>query len=353
MRVAFVSMETAHHADRPALERARRTAKLLADHGHEVAYLCAQWWGGEGTPVFEHEGVSYRRVTREPTASRFAAKLPLALRRVGADVIHATNSPPRHAVVAEKTGTLLRTPVLVDWFRDREADSSKGYTRAAGGADLVTTPSETVRTGVREHGANDGSVRVVPESIDMELVREAPVDDRFDVVYARRLDEHANVGTLLLALAERRQQQWSAAIVGDGPARDAVEQAARDLRIDDRVTFTGSLSERERVGIYKGAHVFAQTASVEPFATELLRALACGCVGIVEYQANSSAHELVEGRDRGRRVTSPQELAETIGAVGDIERRRVDEGYAEFDDDAVLQRYVDCYTELQASSGWF
>lgn len=353
MRVAFVSMETAHHADRSALIRARRTASLLADRGHEVTFLCAQWWGGEETPVFEHEGITYRRVTSEPSASRFAAKLPLALRRVGADVIHAVNSPPRHAVVAEKAGTLLRTPVLVDWYQDHDCDPEKGYTRAAGGADLVTVPSETIRTRVREHGAADGSVRVVPESIDMGMVREAPVDDRFDVVYSRRLDEHANVGTLLLALAERRRQRWSAAIVGDGPAREAIEQAARDLRIDDRVTFTGALPERERVSIYKGAHVFAQTATVEPFATELLRALACGCVGIVEYQADSSAHELVEGRERGWRVTSPQELAETIGEVGDIARQTVDEQYAEFDHDAVLERYVNCYKELQADSGWF
>lgn len=353
MRVAFVSMETAHHADRPALERARRTASLLADRGHEVDYLCAQWWGGDGTPVFEHDGITYRRVTRDPSASRFAAKLPLALRRIGADVVHATNSPPRHAVVAQKTGTLLRTPVLVDWFQDSESDPEKGYRRAVGGADLVTTPSETIRTRVREHGADNGSVRVIPESIDMDLIREAPVDDRFDVVYARRLDDHSNVDTLLLALAERRQRQWSAAVVGDGPAREAVEQAARDLRIDDRITFTGSLPERERVSIYKGSHVFAQTATVEPFATELLRALACGCVGLVEYQADSSAHELVEGRERGQLVTSPQELAAAITEVGDVERRQVDERYADYDHETVLERYLDCYKELQASSGWF
>jgi len=353
MRVAFVSMETAHHADNRALERTRRTASLLADHGHEVDYLCAQWWGGKETPVFEHNGITYRRVTQDCAAGRFAAKLPLAMRRAGADVVHVTNSPPRHAAVAEKTGTLLRTPVLIDWFQDRHDDPAKGYRRAAGGADIVTTPSETIRTRVREHGAADGSVRVVPESIDMGTVREAPADDRFDVVYSRRLDNHANVGTLFLALAERRRQRWSAAVVGEGPEREAIEQAARDLRIDDRVTFTGALPEDERVSIYKGSHVFAQTATVEPFATELLRALACGCVGIVEYQANSSAHELVEGRDRGQLVTSPQELAATITQVGDLERRQVDERYTEYDHAAVLERYVDCYKELQATRGWF
>lgn len=353
MRVVFVSMQTAHTRDRRSLERLRRTASRLAERGHEVVYLCAQWWGGDETPVFEHDGITYRRVVQDPASGRFAAKLPLALRRADADVIHVTNSPPRHAVVAEKTGSLLRTPVLVDWFQDYDDDPASGYGRAADGAEIVTTPSETVRTRVREHGGDDGAVRVVPESIDMNLVREAPVDDRFDVVYSRRLDEHANVQTLLLALAERRQRSWSAAVIGDGPQRDVVETAARELRIDDRVTFTGAVPERERVSIYKGAHVFAQTATVEPFATELLRALACGCLGLVEYQADSSAHELVEGVERGQRVTSPQELAAAITNAGDLERRAVDESYQEYDHDAVIEQYFSCYKEIQAQRGLF
>ncbi|MEF8801908.1 MAG: glycosyltransferase [Halolamina sp.] len=349
MRVAFVSLETAHHRDQRGLERLRRTASQLADRGHDVEYLCAQWWGGDETPIFEHEGITYRRVTEECSSRRFAAKLPIAMRRAGADVVHVCNSPPRHAIVAEKAGTLLRTPVVVDWFQDHPEDSTSSYGRVASKADIVTVPSETVRTRVREHGGTDGSVRIIPESIDMELVREAPVDDRFDVVYSRRLDENANVETLLLALAERRRLDWSAAVIGDGPECEAIETAARELRIDDQVTFTGALPERERVSIYKGTHVFAQTATVEPFATELLHALACGCLGVVEYQAHSSAHELVEGRERGQLVTSPQELAATITNAGTVERRAVDESYQEYDHSVVLEQYLGCYTELQTS----
>ncbi|KPN30871.1 UDP-D-galactose:(glucosyl)lipopolysaccharide-1,6-D-galactosyltransferase [Halolamina pelagica] len=345
MHVAFVSMETAHHVDRRGLERAQRTARMLADRGHDVTYLCAQWWGGEAVPTFEHEGIEYRRVTSKPAAGAFAAKLPAALWRTGPDVVHAVHGPPRHVAVAEKVGTMLRTPVLVDWFGDGPSDPGS-ESRVASGADLVTTPSELVRTRVREHGADDGSVRIVPESIDVDLIREAPTDDRFDVVYARRLDEHANVSTLLLALAERRRRDWSAAIIGDGPERESIEAAARDLRIDDRITFTGSLSERERVSIYKGAHVFAQTASTEVFATELLRALACGCLGVVEYQADSSAHELVEGVDRGRRVTSPEGLADVITEAGNVPRREYNDAFGQFDHDAVLDTYLDCYESL-------
>ncbi|MFW5948941.1 MAG: glycosyltransferase family 4 protein [Halolamina sp.] len=352
MHVAFVSMETAHHVDRRGLERALRTARMLADRGHEVTYLCAQWWGGDAVPTFEHDGIEYRRVTREPKAGAFAAKLPAALWRARSDVIHVAHGPPRHTAVAEKAGTMLRTPVLVDWFGDGPAEPGR-ETRAANGADLITAPSELVRTRVRETGADDESVRIVPESVNLETVREAPTDNRFDVVAARSLDEHANVGTLLLALAERRQREWSAAIVGDGPAREAAETAARDLRIDDRVTFTGSLPERDRVSIYKGAHVFAQTATVEPFATELLRALACGCLGVVEYQAGSSAHELVEGVTRGRRVTSPEEMAAVITEAGDVPHREYNEAFERFDHDAVLDTYVDCYKEIRAGRGLF
>jgi glycosyltransferase involved in cell wall biosynthesis len=352
VHVAFVSMETAHHSDRRGLERARRTARLLAERGHEVTFLCSQWWGGDAVPTFEHDGVEYRRVTEEPSAGTFAAKLPAALWRAGADVIHAVHEPPRHVAVAEKTATLLRTPVLVDWFGDGATEPGSAE-RAASGADLVAAPSEMVRTRVRQHGADDGSVRVVPESIDLETVREAPVDNRFDVVYARRLDEDANVGTLLLALAERRRRDWSAAIVGDGPERETIEQAVRELRIDDRVTFTGELPERERASIYKGAHVFAQTAAVEPFATELLRALACGCLGVVEYQADSSAHEIVEGVDRGRRVTSPEEMADVITEAGSVPRREYNEAFERFDHDAVLDTYLDCYDEVREARGLF
>lgn len=353
MRVAFVSMETAHHRGRRGFERTRRTARLLAGRGHDVTVLCAQWWTGASVPVFEHEGITYRRVTFERSPREFAAKLPLAIRRIDPDVVHAVNSPPNHVLVAKTTARLQRVPVVVDWFDDYPEDSTRTYGRAIKQADAITTPSETVRTDVRERGAGDERVRVIPESVDMELVREAPAGGDHDVVYARELDEEANVETLLLALAELRDREWSAAVIGDGPERRAIEGAARDLRIDDRVEFTGSLPLADRVSLYKGAHVFAQTAYEEPFADELLWALACGCLGVVEYQAESSAHELVESRERGRLVTSPQELADEILDASGVDHRTVNETYAEFDHDEVLERYLSLYRDLQGDYGLF
>ena len=108
----------------------------------------------------------------------------------------------------------------------------------------------------------------------------------------------------------------------------------------------------ERLSIYRGAHAFVQTAFQEFFATELLWALACGCVGIVEYQAESSAHELIESYERSFRVTNPQQLADAIRDAGRFDRLTVDDTWERYDREQVLERYVDAYRRLTDEFGY-
>nr|WP_283102382.1 glycosyltransferase [Haloplanus sp. XH21] len=336
-------MTTAQHEASWHAQRVRALAERLVAHGHEVTICCAQWWDGDH-PAFDYEGVTYRRVTTERAPRPFLAKLPLVLNGVRADVIQVATRPLLAVPAANVAATLRRTPVVAEWW-DSPDDGGRTWRDhwAVRSPNAVLVPSQTVETAVRERGADPDSIEVIPDSIDMPLIRDAPVDPRADMVYARSLDEHANVEEFLLALAELRQQEWRAAVIGDGPARTDAERMARDLRIDDRVEFLGALDPAEQVPILKGAHVFAQTATWEPFASDLLRALACGCVGVVEYQADSAAHELVEEDPRGALVTSPQELAGEIVTAAGMERWTVNEAYASYDHHAVLNRYVDCY----------
>lgn len=352
MHVAFVSMHTAHGADSWGARRTRRVAELLAGRGHEVTVCCAGWWEGDHA-AFERGGVTYRAVTRDPAPAAFASKLPFALRRLRPDVVHVASRPASHVTAATTAARFLRTPVVTEWWPDREGGRGSGSRLAVRAPDAVVVPSRTVKTWVRETGADADAVRVIPDAVDLDLVRDAPTDERVDLVYARNLDEHANVESFLLALAELRDREWRAAVVGDGPARADAEAAASDLRIDDRVEFLGDLDVEGTVPLLKGAHVFAQTATWEPFATDLLWGLACGCVGIVEYQADSAAHELVEGCDRGVRVTDPQELAREIAAAADVERSTVNESFASYHRRAVAERYLSLYRELLDDYGLF
>jgi len=352
MRVALVAMETTHHRDTEGTRRFRRLAQGLADAGHEVTVFCAQWWDGE-EDVFQPEDVRYQAVTLGQSVGYFCLRLPFVLARHGPDVIHARPSPPQQVIAASVGGTLARSPLALEWFGDEGLDENSRLTRAvAREPQLVITPSEMVRTTVRELGATDESSRIIPESIDFSLVESVDPAEEVDVVYAHPLDESANIESLFLGLAELRDRDWSATIVGDGPQRASYERQASDLRIDDRVTFVGACDRERRLSLYRGAHAFVQTAYREYFATELLWALACGCIGLVEYQAKSSAHELIENHARSFRVTNPQQLADAIVDAGQYEHRTVDDRWSRYDHDEVLTQYTDTYDELVETFGF-
>jgi glycosyltransferase involved in cell wall biosynthesis len=394
MRVAFVAPETVHHdygemdAERMAagsddggndttegetnggtasetavaatvpdrVRRLDRVARHLDARGHDVVWLCTPWWGaGDAVREFDDDrpdvDVVYRGVTDAPgQRRRFAVSVPLALRRADAEVVHADGGAPAAVVAAATGGFLGRAPVLAEWYRPGDGAMVRRATRAT---DLNVVPSRLVRRSLRERGVDEHDVEVVPEAIAIEEIDATPPNPEYedDIVYARRLDDGANLSSFLLGLAELRGYDWTATILGDGPARAEYEQQARNLRIDDRVRFLGTRSRAERIAVYRSAHVFVQTARRAAFAEELLWALACGCVGVVEYQPESSAHELVEGRRRGFRVTSPEELADVVPEAGDLDRLDRDHDFDEFDRRPVLERYLACYRDLLGDPG--
>lgn len=352
MQVAFVSLETVHHRDTEANRRLERVTMSLSNRGHDVTVYTTAWWNDYDV-VREVDGVRYNAVAGSSEARRsFLVTVPFEIQREGADVIHATGLPPAQVRSANVASSLVRAPLFVDWYGDRPTDPGRPHRRALTTADRVVVPSRLIKTRARELGVGQESIDVIPTGIDFDRVREAdPADDAGEIVYARRLDEGANLESLLLGLAELRARDWSATVIGDGPERQAYEEQARDLRIHDRIDFVGECDRQRRVELYKGAQVFAQTATHCVFPTELLWALAAGCVGTVEYHANSSAHELVEGRTRGFRITSPDELADAIQQAGSLDDLAVDEDFAHYDDDRVLEQYLDAYRNLQEAKG--
>lgn len=346
MRIAFVTMETTRHTDTAGARRFERIARLLADQGHEVGLFCGQWWD-DYTDTYEADGLTYYGVTLGTPVVSFCTRLPGVLARFNPDVIHARPAPGEQVLAARTASTLTRAPLVVEWYGDESLEEDdRRTTWAARSPDEIITPSEHVRTTVRELGATETRTSVIPESIEYDLIESVDPAEEIDVVYARTLDEGANVQDFLLGLAELRERDWSATIIGDGPKRASYEQEVADLRIDDRVEFVGACDRQRRLAIYRGAHAFVQTAYQEYFATELLWALACGCIGIVEYQADSSAHELIENYERSYRVTNPQQLADAIVDAGEFEFQTRSEHWQAYDHQAVINSYLEQYRTL-------
>ncbi|ELZ18580.1 glycosyl transferase group 1 [Natrinema thermotolerans DSM 11552] len=351
MRIAFVSFETAHHRDTETNQRFRTVCEILAENGHDVHCYCAGFWAGEDA-TFERNGITYHAVSSGLEArSSFLLRLPFVLAAARPDVIHASAEPASQVVAAKWGARLARAPLVLEWYGDGGVTETRWTRAAARRPDRIVTPSSLVTTWVRELGADGDLVEALPNPIDCDRIRAVEPAEQVDVIYARRLDEGANLESLLLALAELRDREWSATVVGDGPERDTYERLASDLRIEDRVTFAGDLDLEERIAAYRGAHVFAQTADHCVFPTEMLWALAAGCVGLVEYHVDSSAHELVEGWDRGFRTTSETELVEAILAARDLEHREYDDRFADYDRSVVAERYRDLYRTVRDEYG--
>jgi glycosyltransferase involved in cell wall biosynthesis len=351
MRVAFVSPATHHHGDAEHAHRLGAVAEDLAARGHDVTVCCAQWW--DGTPgTFEHADVTYRAVTESLDGGGFGVRLPWVLHRLDPDVVHAAAARPGTVLAARAGSVLAGASVVADWY-DPPADNPAGWTtrRAARWPATVVTPSRMVKTEVRELGAAGDDVTVIPTGVEMDRVRDVEPAGDADIVYSRRLDADANLESVLLALAEYRERDWTAAVIGDGPERDRYERQASDLRIDDRIEFVGDCSVDERLARFKRAHVYVQTARRASFALDLLRALACGCVGVVEYHAASSAHELVETEPRGFLATDDEALVDCVADAGDLPRKDVDESFARYARSEVLESYLDCYRDVQKEYG--
>lgn len=339
MRFGVVLEDSPPLSDRAGARRLHAVATELAARGHEVTVYTTGWWD-DSERRKRRDGLTHEAVTVSPARTSFLARVPALLARDRPDAVIVSPSPPVAVLSARLGAAFARSPLVCDWFGDEADGRFEGV--AVGAAHRVVTHSEFLRTRVRALGASGDGTSVIPVGVDFSVVEAAVPTDRTDVVYARRLDAEANLESLLLALAELRNRDgWTATVVGDGPERAGYERQAADLGLDDRIRFVGELDRDERVAVYRGAHAFVQTARRELFAEELLWALASGCVGVVEYQGDSSAHELVERRERGIRVTESEALDDAISEAWSLPFRDLDDDFREYDHAAIAGRYLD------------
>lgn len=345
MRVALVAERTAHLRPTAGRRRLSWLARQLAGDDHEVRVFCTQWWDGTAVTRTEDD-VTYHAVTVAPATTSFHARLPVLVSRFDPDVVQTLAAPSSGIVAAGVGARLAGAPLVVDWFGDQAVPRSRTAAAGLGLAERVVAPSEHVRAWPLDRGVAEAATAVIPEAIDCDLVRTTPPADGPDVAVATEFGPGAHLDQVLLALAELRDREWTATVFGEGPGRAAAEAEAADLGVGGRVRFAGETDRETRLSTYRGAHVYVHADDHVCFATELLWALAAGCVGIVEFQPDSAAHELVETRERGFRVAAPEEIADAIVAAGDLPELDYDPTFERFDEEVVLEQWVDLYRGL-------
>jgi glycosyltransferase involved in cell wall biosynthesis len=197
----------------------------------------------------------------------------------------------------------------------------------------IVIPSESMREIlVRDYGLQE-RYTVIPTGIDLEpyqcanrqsLRKEQGWQDETVLISVGRLAPEKNWDTLLHAFARVYPQHSDARLVliGDGPARGALQSLASELGIAEHVTFTGALPFEEVPCHLKAADLFAFASVTETQGLVTMEAMAAG-LPTVAVNA-SGTRDIVEHGKQGFLVENDADaLAKGIEKMlADPERRK-------------------------------
>jgi teichuronic acid biosynthesis glycosyltransferase TuaC len=155
----------------------------------------------------------------------------------------------------------------------------------------------------------------IPDAQDLPPKHEQPTIATLANVDPRK--RHEDVLRALPLLPQ--ETHWS--VIGDGPARPALERLAQELGVAERVTFHGRLAPAQAHAELARAHVMALPSEDEAFGVAYVEALARG-VPAIGCAGESGPEEIVDLGEGMLLVPprDPPELAKTI------ERALADEG---------------------------
>lgn len=146
-------------------------------------------------------------------------------------------------------------------------------------ADAVVVPSPFLEQVFAQRGIR---CSIVPNVLDME--RFAPPAVRRDfgnsphVVVTRNLEKIYDVPTAIRAF-EAVSREYPGArltIAGSGPEEAALKALVTAMNLDDRVSFSGRLSNEEVAALYRRADLMLNASLEDNSPNSLIEALACG-----------------------------------------------------------------------------
>jgi phosphatidylinositol alpha-1,6-mannosyltransferase len=230
-----------------------------------------------------------------------------------------------HAVMVPATSVLraaLGTPV-VQYAHANEFDTRPGLSaRAVRDAAATVAVSRYTRTLAIGAGAAPDRVHVIHPGVALPGPGGEPRAARPTLLTVARLEEPIKGHDVVLAALPRIRArvpdvEW--VVIGDGPRRNALEQQAAALGVDDAVRFLGAVSDAERDRWLDRAHVFVLPSRPRPsgsggegFGIVFLEAAAHGLPVVAG--AVGGALDAVADGETGLLV-DPADAAAVAGAV--------------------------------------
>ncbi|EPC01451.1 hypothetical protein L861_05270 [Litchfieldella anticariensis FP35 = DSM 16096] len=243
---------------------------------------------------------------------------------------------------------------------------STEYTRLC---EAVIAPSESIRDLLLRRGANV-NITVAPSGVDtrrfgrgdgtMLRLRLGIPRGAYVVGHVGRLAKEKNLPFLAEAVARLLQWQRDAhfLVVGDGDARECMQQEARRYGVESRFHFTGRLQGQALIDAYHAMDVFAFASHSETQGMVLVEAMAAG-LPVVAITA-PGVREVLRDGSNGRLLMHDDSMGMTMALddLADPERRRsmsvAAHGVAAmFDESRCAARCLEVYRRAIAVGGAF
>jgi glycosyltransferase involved in cell wall biosynthesis len=275
-------------------------SRAQAALGHDVTVATATPgpFTGAGNP-------EVRRLTLPlPWELPVGGSITALLDRVKPDVVHVhTGVVSPFAWRAIHRARRAGVPVVVTVHSLWGTVSGLGYRMlfaAWGDGLVVTTVSEAAAVPIRRVVRGRIPVETISNGIDVECWRQTRPwlpTGHVHVVAVGRLAPRKEPMTLLKLLREvRRQTPIRATVVGDGPARRAMERYVRRHRMEGWLCFAGRLDRSEVREVLATADIFLAPAARESFGLAALEARLAG-VPVVGRAGSGVADFVTSGRE--------------------------------------------------------
>ncbi len=164
--------------------------------------------------------------------------------------------------------------------------------------DEVWAVSNGTAQTLREYGYR-GPITVMPNGCDFgptertadnraDILRQYGLPDRPLLLFVGRLVEQKNVNLLLQATA-KMASDFSLLVVGDGDHADMYHKTTAELRLNDRVRFTGAVRDRELLRkIYAASDLYVLPSVYDNAPLTVREAASCGCASALITGSNSA-----------------------------------------------------------------
>jgi len=309
-------------------------SKRLALQGHEIVVYTTNFPQGKNKEF--KDGVLIHRIPVFFTL--FKAPVAIFLHHImkeKVDLVHVHIPPIFGALSSIIFGKMKKVPVVLTYHNDTVGNSAiqrfvaKIYNVFQNrlilkNVTLITVPSQAYKIELARRGINRNRIRVVNNGIDFskknELIDTGEIRKRFGlhgeklVLFVGALEKRKGVKFLIKAVPKISEEikNVKVLIVGNGSEKKNLQNLAHDLNVDNKVFFTGYVTEEELDALYVTADVFVLPSLYETFALVLLEAMAHGKPVVATRIIGTS--ELVKSGLNGILVEpkNPEMLAEAI-----------------------------------------